>query len=91
MIIKIIRCKSKENPDTCEDFYKHTVNKYCEFLVSDNLFWKPYYNSIEPKFVCPLKKVRPFLLLLLYIYIIRNGCFRAFTKERTALSKHPLS
>lgn len=57
MYIRIIRCKSKENPDTCEDFYKQSYNKYCEFLVSKSQFWKAYYDSIEPKFVCPLKKV----------------------------------
>lgn len=52
-----MRCKSRENPDTCEDFYKQSYENYCDLLIANNQFWQPYYNTIEPKLKCPLKKV----------------------------------
>ncbi|KAF2896936.1 hypothetical protein ILUMI_09240 [Ignelater luminosus] len=54
--ITISRCKYKENLDTCEHFYDHKVNDYCEMIQSKNTLWSPLFGSYVPEYKCPIKK-----------------------------------
>ncbi|KAF2897333.1 hypothetical protein ILUMI_08842 [Ignelater luminosus] len=54
LLIRIERCKNKENLDTCEPFHNYRTNSYC---TTANAFAGDFLKSFEPEWKCPLMKV----------------------------------
>ncbi|RZB89877.1 hypothetical protein BDFB_013161, partial [Asbolus verrucosus] len=54
--LRMQRCRSKENPDTCEDFHSFSTKQYCRMIESESELWNPFFATIVPKWKCPLKK-----------------------------------
>ncbi|KAL3273855.1 hypothetical protein HHI36_015281 [Cryptolaemus montrouzieri] len=54
--ITIIRCRVRENPDTCEHFHSFNTNKYCQLIGTKSPLWSPFFDHITPPWRCPLKK-----------------------------------
>ncbi|KAK9887892.1 hypothetical protein WA026_000196 [Henosepilachna vigintioctopunctata] len=64
--ITIVRCKVRENPDTCEHFHSFTTTKYCRLIETKSPLWTPFFDQITPPWRCPLKKGD---------YIVENAVF----------------
>lgn len=58
MSVTIKRCKSRENLDSCEDFYRMQNLDYCQIINPDALLGQaPAAIPYQPKYKCPIKKV----------------------------------
>ncbi|KAF2888294.1 hypothetical protein ILUMI_17879, partial [Ignelater luminosus] len=54
LMIRIERCKDKDNLDTCEPFHVYRANSYC---ATTTTFATSFMKYFEPEWKCPIKKV----------------------------------
>lgn len=58
MELRIDRCEMK-NKNKCETLHTIRHRKYCDLIVAQNDFtWRQFFQAIQPKWQCPLKKVK---------------------------------
>lgn len=58
MLVAIDRCRNRENLDSCERFYDYKIDNYCKIVNTYTPMWGPFFESYEPRWTCPIKKVR---------------------------------
>lgn len=56
-VFKVVRCKSRETPDSCVEMAAMKIKDGCKFFSATNQIWSPVFRNIQPSFACPLKKV----------------------------------
>ncbi|KAF2896937.1 hypothetical protein ILUMI_09241, partial [Ignelater luminosus] len=53
MVIRIERCRNKENLDTCEPFHVYSASSYC---TTTSTFAGGFVKSFVPEWKCPITK-----------------------------------
>ncbi|XP_017775886.1 PREDICTED: uncharacterized protein LOC108562165 [Nicrophorus vespilloides] len=56
--MKVEKCKSKENMDTCVPMSTMKTRQYCRLLLNNkaNEAWSSFFSCIRPVYQCPMKK-----------------------------------
>ena len=65
MEVEPLRCKNKENPDTCSAMAKIRTPDACKVMMKEG-FWSGSFRCIKPEFFCPIKKVKRVFFYFLY-------------------------
>ncbi|KAK5646373.1 hypothetical protein RI129_004837 [Pyrocoelia pectoralis] len=77
LVLKFERCKSRENPDTCEPYQDVNIKDICSLIHQDDKPWSTFVKNLDPPLYCPVKKG---------VYTCKNATF-----DGIALSVLPIS
>ncbi|KAF6210765.1 hypothetical protein GE061_013876 [Apolygus lucorum] len=58
--VELIKCASKQEPETCSYFTTVSYKNPCKMFESKNELWSSFVQSSEPPMLCPLKGLYSF-------------------------------
>ena len=57
LTFNLMKCRSKEDPKTCEKFFKFDIDDVCKKLPQENQIWSNFVKQMNMEKNCPIHPV----------------------------------